>query len=195
MQPATTAGPAAAGAKGAALQATEEYLPPNKILFIQNLPDSTTKEDLEELFKPYANLHDVRMIPGRKGIAFVEFIDEASSTVAKDALHNHRVDDEHKMKVGRGRCANVFSACMTITASDEAFWLAALAVFLWPPPILPSPPHRSHSRSSDEAYRVILRAMPQHPIAVNHDRHHVPCRILVKSEASVREAHIAGSPS
>jgi len=96
---APAAGPAAAGAKGNTIQAADEYLPPNKILFIQNLPDTTTKEDLEELFKPYANLHDVRMIPGRKGIAFVEFIDEGSSGVAKDALHNHKVDDDHKMKV------------------------------------------------------------------------------------------------
>ena len=77
----------------------DEYLPPNKILFIQNLPDETTKDVLEELFKIYPNLHDIRTIPGRKGIAFVEFSDEQSSTTAREALHNHKIDDDHKMKV------------------------------------------------------------------------------------------------
>ena len=77
----------------------DEYLPPNKILFIQNLPDSTTKEELETLFKPYPNLYDVRLIPGRKGIAFVEYADEQSSTTAREALHNYKVDEDHKMKV------------------------------------------------------------------------------------------------
>lgn len=33
------------------LQMPDEYLPPNKILFIQNLPDSITKEALEALFR------------------------------------------------------------------------------------------------------------------------------------------------
>lgn len=82
------------------VQMPDEYLPPNKILFIQNLPETITKEDLENMFKAYPNLHDVRLIPGRKGIAFVEYTDEASSTVAREALHNYKVDEEHKMKVG-----------------------------------------------------------------------------------------------
>lgn len=77
----------------------DEYLPPNKILFIQNLPETITKEDLENLFKPYPNLHDVRLIPGRKGIAFVEYTDEPSSTTAREALHNYKVGEDHKMKV------------------------------------------------------------------------------------------------
>lgn len=77
----------------------DEYLPPNKILFIQNLPDSAGKPELEVLFKVYPNLHDIRTIPGRKGIAFVEFADESSSTVAREALHNYKIDEDHKMKV------------------------------------------------------------------------------------------------
>ncbi|GAA5866689.1 hypothetical protein JCM8547_002725 [Rhodosporidiobolus lusitaniae] len=70
------------------VQMPDEYLPPNKILFVQNLPDDTTKEALEALFRPYPNLLEVRTIPGRKNIAFVEFQDEHSSGVARDALHN-----------------------------------------------------------------------------------------------------------
>lgn len=47
----------------------------------------------------YANLHEVRLIPTKKDIAFVEYLDEASSSVAKDALHNYKLDGENKIKV------------------------------------------------------------------------------------------------
>ncbi|TNY18817.1 RNA binding protein [Rhodotorula diobovata] len=79
---------AAATAPRRIVQMPDEYLPPNKILFVQNLPDDTTKEKLEALFRPYPNLLEVRTIPGRRNIAFVEFEDESSSAVARDALHN-----------------------------------------------------------------------------------------------------------
>ena len=39
------------------------------------------------------------MIPTKKDIAFVEFLDEGSATVAKDALHNYKLDGENKIKV------------------------------------------------------------------------------------------------
>jgi RNA recognition motif-containing protein len=29
----------------------DEYLPPNKVLFLQNLPEGTTKEDLQDVFE------------------------------------------------------------------------------------------------------------------------------------------------
>lgn len=77
----------------------DEYLPPNKILFLQNLPENVTKDQLNALFTPYPNLYEVRMIPTKKDIAFVEFVDEASATVAKDGLHNYKLDGENKIKV------------------------------------------------------------------------------------------------
>lgn len=47
----------------------------------------------------YPNLHEVRLIPTKKDIAFVEYMDEGSSSVAKDALHNYKIDGENKVKV------------------------------------------------------------------------------------------------
>ncbi|KAL5518787.1 hypothetical protein ACEPAH_470 [Sanghuangporus vaninii] len=87
--------------KRPAVQMPDEYLPPNKILFLQNLPEGVTdtKEQLLALFSQYPNLHDVRLIPTKKDIAFVEYLDEASATVAKDALHNYKLDGEHKIKI------------------------------------------------------------------------------------------------
>ncbi|KAH9824944.1 hypothetical protein DFH28DRAFT_1144146 [Melampsora americana] len=81
------------------VQMPDEYQPPNKILFVQNLPENAGKDALEVLFKQYANLVEVRTIPGRANIAFVEYTDAASSGVAKDALHNYKFDGEHKIKV------------------------------------------------------------------------------------------------
>ncbi|GAA6004987.1 hypothetical protein JCM11491_002299 [Sporobolomyces phaffii] len=94
------AAPAPAAPARRIVQIPDEYLPPNKILFVQNLPDDTTKESLEAMFKPYPNLVEVRTIPGRKNIAFVEFVDEASSAVAREALHNLKQGEEGpKLKV------------------------------------------------------------------------------------------------
>ena len=47
----------------------------------------------------YPNLYEVRLIPTKKDIAFVEYMDEGSATVAKEALHNHKLDGESKLKV------------------------------------------------------------------------------------------------
>ncbi len=33
------------------IQMPDEYLPPNKVLFLQNLPEGTTKDDLQEVFE------------------------------------------------------------------------------------------------------------------------------------------------
>ena len=98
------------------VQMPDEYLPPNKILFLQNLPETVTKEQLNALFSQlchsqissafsdtlphrYPNLYEVRLIPTKKDIAFVEFMDEGSATVAKEALHNYKLDGENKIKV------------------------------------------------------------------------------------------------
>jgi len=81
------------------VQMPDEYLPPNKILFLQNLPENVTKDQLMALFSQYPNLHEVRLIPTKKDIAFVEYIDEGSAGVAKDALHNYKLDGENKIKI------------------------------------------------------------------------------------------------
>ncbi|KAH7920938.1 RNA-binding domain-containing protein [Leucogyrophana mollusca] len=81
------------------VQMPDEYLPPNKILFLQNLPESVTKDQLMALFSQYPNLYEVRLIPTKKDIAFVEYMDEGSAGVAKDALHNYKLDGENKIKI------------------------------------------------------------------------------------------------
>lgn len=43
--------PAPAAAPRRPIQMPDEYLPPNQVLFLQNLPEGTTKEDLQEVFE------------------------------------------------------------------------------------------------------------------------------------------------
>jgi len=93
----------ATGPKRPAVQMPDEYLPPNKILFLQNLPENVTKDQLNSLFSQYPNLYEVRLIPTKKDIAFVEYMDEGSATVAKEALHNHKLDGESKIKITYAR--------------------------------------------------------------------------------------------
>ena len=54
MNESTVDGAAAApAAKRPNVQMPDEYLPPNKILFLQNLPESVTKDQLMALFSQF----------------------------------------------------------------------------------------------------------------------------------------------
>jgi len=65
-------------------QIPDEYLPPNKILFLQNLPDSISLDILDGIFGSFEGFKEVRLVPGRKGIAFVEYENEAGAISAKE---------------------------------------------------------------------------------------------------------------
>ncbi|EGX95728.1 small nuclear ribonucleoprotein [Cordyceps militaris CM01] len=62
----------------------DEYLPPNKILFLQNVPDEYDVEGLTALFGRFEGFREVRVVPGRRGIAFVEYDAEQGATEAKE---------------------------------------------------------------------------------------------------------------
>ncbi|KAK9239006.1 hypothetical protein V1525DRAFT_399532 [Lipomyces kononenkoae] len=62
----------------------DELLPPNKLLFLQELPDDITAETLTETFEKFPGFFEVRLVPGRKGIAFVEYENDENAVVAKD---------------------------------------------------------------------------------------------------------------
>lgn len=62
----------------------DEYLPPNKILFVQNLPDEFDVAALTAIFGMFEGFKEVRMVPGRRGIAFIEYEAEAGAITAKE---------------------------------------------------------------------------------------------------------------
>lgn len=74
----------------------DEYLPPNKILFLRDLPDDATQEGLSAVFGRFEGFQEVRLVPGRKGIAFVEYEAEAGAISAKEATANMPMGEQGK---------------------------------------------------------------------------------------------------
>eukprot|EP01088_Endostelium_zonatum_P007041 TRINITY_DN1919_c0_g2_i2.p1 TRINITY_DN1919_c0_g2~~TRINITY_DN1919_c0_g2_i2.p1 ORF type:complete len:291 (-),score=64.79 TRINITY_DN1919_c0_g2_i2:1017-1889(-) len=64
---------------------------PNKILFVQNLPDTSTTEKVEILFKRYDGFKDVTLLPDRKGLAFVEFNTINDAAIAMRGLQGYQL--------------------------------------------------------------------------------------------------------
>lgn len=102
--PAESARPAKT-TKGAGLKPTtgaaaavvpDEYLPPNKILFLRDLPDEASQEGLSDVFGRFEGFLEVRLVPGRKGIAFVEYETEAGAISAKEATSGMAMGDQNK---------------------------------------------------------------------------------------------------
>ena len=71
---------------------------PHNILFAQQLPENCTKDVLSSLFEQYPGFKEVRMVPGKKNIAFVEFGDHIQASVALKKLNGFSLssnsDDE-----------------------------------------------------------------------------------------------------
>lgn len=94
--------------RGAGLKATgpaaaavvpDEYLPPNKILFVQNLPDDTDVDALTGMFGRFEGFREVRLVPGRRGIAFVEYENEAGAISAKENTAGMSLNGGKNIKV------------------------------------------------------------------------------------------------
>lgn len=68
----------------AAAVVPDEYLPPNKILFVQNLPDEYDIDALTAIFGRFEGFREVRLVPGRRGIAFIEYEAETGAISAKE---------------------------------------------------------------------------------------------------------------
>lgn len=62
----------------------DEYLPPNKILFLQNVPDGYDIDALTTIFGRFEGFREIRLVPGRQGIAFVEYDAEQGAITAKE---------------------------------------------------------------------------------------------------------------
>lgn len=52
-------------------------------LFVSNLPSDITREVLIALFGKFSGYRDVRLVPGREGIAFIDFDNEIGANAAK----------------------------------------------------------------------------------------------------------------
>ncbi|GFT80975.1 u1 small nuclear ribonucleoprotein A [Nephila pilipes] len=73
--------------------------PPNQILFLTNLPSETNEMMLSMLFNQFPGFKEVRLVPGRHDIAFIEFENEVLSSAAKDALQGFKITPTNAMKI------------------------------------------------------------------------------------------------
>lgn len=89
----------AAMATDASVPDAEEESPPNKILFVRNLPAGASSAMLSELFGTYSGFAEARTIQGKSGIAFVEFADDAAAGVAKEALQGFCMARNKPMRI------------------------------------------------------------------------------------------------
>lgn len=72
---------------------------PNNILFLTNLPEETSEEVLKLLFNQFPGFKEVRLVPGRSDIAFVEFENECLSATAKESLNGFRLSPTNRMRI------------------------------------------------------------------------------------------------
>jgi len=88
--------PAPAAPEEAQVEGSEE---PNSILFVQGLPREVNAMMLEMLFKQFKGFLEARMVPGKPGIAFVEYNSEAQSGTAMHGLQGFKVTAANPIKI------------------------------------------------------------------------------------------------
>jgi RNA recognition motif-containing protein len=75
---------------------------PHRILFAQNLPDECTHEILTSLFRPYPGFQEVRMVPGKKEIAFIEFQEVIQAGIALQQLNGFKLNASDSLNLTYG---------------------------------------------------------------------------------------------
>eukprot|EP00899_Mesostigma_viride_P000567 jgi/Mesvir1/10510/Mv15921-RA.1 len=73
--------------------------PPNKMLFVQNLPLVSNAPMLTTLFAQFPGFTEVRMVPAKPGIAFVEYENEAQSATAMAGLQGFKITPTNAMQI------------------------------------------------------------------------------------------------
>ena len=73
--------------------------PPNQILFLTNLPEETNETMLQMLFNQFPGFKEVRLVPGRHDIAFVEFENDAQAAAARESLQGFKITPNNSMKI------------------------------------------------------------------------------------------------
>eukprot|EP01103_Thecamoeba_quadrilineata_P018135 TRINITY_DN6752_c0_g1_i1.p1 TRINITY_DN6752_c0_g1~~TRINITY_DN6752_c0_g1_i1.p1 ORF type:complete len:243 (+),score=47.63 TRINITY_DN6752_c0_g1_i1:51-731(+) len=73
--------------------------PPNHVLFVENLPEQCNELMLSMLFQQFPGFREVRLVPNKKGIAFVEFSNEIEAGVAMNGLQGFKITPENLMVI------------------------------------------------------------------------------------------------
>ena len=76
-----------------------QLLPPNRVLFVEQLPPAMSHNQLQALWAGQAGLVECRLVGVRPGVAFVEFGHEAEAMEAMRRMQGLKVEDGHEMRV------------------------------------------------------------------------------------------------
>lgn len=71
--------------------------PPNKVLFLENLPPGISQEKLTEIFSAYPGFIEVRLVPVRR-LGFVEYYSDEEAIVAREQTAGLVLED-HTVKI------------------------------------------------------------------------------------------------
>ena len=80
-------------AKSGAAVVPDEYVRPNKTLFLQNIPRDVDEEALSDIFERFEGFKEVRLVSVR-AVAFAEFENEQFAITAKEATSGTLVGKE-----------------------------------------------------------------------------------------------------
>lgn len=83
------------------MEPTIPSAPPSKLLLAQNLPAECNEMALAMLFQQYKGYVEVR-VP-RPGLAFIEFTDEPSATLALQGLNGFKLTPNDTLQLGYGK--------------------------------------------------------------------------------------------
>eukprot|EP00041_Stephanoeca_diplocostata_P012767 m.214744 g.214744 ORF g.214744 m.214744 type:complete len:339 (+) comp19077_c0_seq2:126-1142(+) len=72
---------------------------PNKILFLTGLPDDATDNMLSMLFQQFPGFKEVRLVPGRADIAFVEYDTDMQAFEARSKLNGFKIKGDIGLNV------------------------------------------------------------------------------------------------
>ena len=73
--------------------------PPNRTLFVQNLPAATTSAMLQMLFQQFEGYVETRMVEARPGIAFVDFQTDGQATTALQGLQGFKITPTNALSI------------------------------------------------------------------------------------------------
>ncbi|KAJ2157975.1 U2 small nuclear ribonucleoprotein B'' [Coemansia sp. RSA 552] len=78
-------------------------LEPSATLFVTNLPDTVSMEMLAELFQQYAGFKEVRRIPGKDVMAFIDYASAEAATAARNVLDGFKLAADKAMNIAFSR--------------------------------------------------------------------------------------------
>ena len=92
--------PSAPSAKQSKLQSNNV---PHYVLFAQALPEEANQQYLVSLFQQYPGFQEVRTVPGKHDIAFIQFADEVQAGIALQGLNGFKITATETLHLTYGK--------------------------------------------------------------------------------------------